>query len=367
MEENRILSKDGKLCVKYTDIRHVCICYSLYPLFQYLLLFDEDTTMHHTCYFLGSGGISQDVSDRLPAFYFDTKPCKSKKEKFARIIHKLLLRFSRNRRYPFLKSSKIFAQDYGYLSILIGNNTYSMLAEASDHLTSVYDEDGKWYKNYLRKVNSFSGRIERLLYGNLATYIHGDNDQCVSFYLTEKNYARVLEGKEVHVNTLSDMWEQSNERKQQFVMSVFGVKPEDMRSLNNKKIWFFTQPLVHDRWYTEKDYFEIIREVLEHYDETDVLIKTHPRDDFNYRKYFPNIEVYSKPVSMELLVFMGVQIERAVTLFSTAVDLLPDSVQIDWFGIPQRNLLIDGLRAPFPFKRSYNQMYWKNEYPICHR
>ena len=357
MKERKVFSKDGRCSVNYSDIQHVCICYSLYPLLQYLLLFDDETTMKHTCYFLGSGGIPQGVSDRLPAFYFDTKPCKRKKDGINRAVQKLWMRFSKDWKYPFLKKSKIFAQDFGYLSILIGCNEYALLAEASHHLTSVYEKGGRWFEDFIRKNNSLKGKMEALLYGRLATHIHGDNEQCASFYLTERNFAPVFGGKPVYIDTFIELWGDSDKRKRKWVQYVFGVSDEEIRILKNKPIWFFTQPLVHDHWYSEAAYVEIIEGVLKHYDRSKIVFKIHPRDDFNYDRYFPDIELYTKAVPMQLLVLSGVQFERAVTLCSTAVDIMPESVQIDWFGIPQKNLLIDGLKSSFPFNRPYNQMF----------
>lgn len=359
MEVKKIASFDQKISIHFNDIQNVCICYSMYPLLQYLLLFDEDVIKSHTCYFIGSGGIAQSVSNKLPAFYYDTKPTKSKQDKIIRIIQKICLRLLKKIKYPFIKKSTIYAQDFGYLSILIGSKQYSMLAEASNHLTIVGQKDSVEFQNSLQKTKSLKGRLQNILYGPLSTRIHGYNKQCMYFYCTEKNFAIALNGKKQIVNSFKELWDRSTEEKKKFILYVFDVTDDDVQMLSQKSTIFLTQPLVFDKLVSEQDYVSLLNEAFAHYDINDMVIKTHPRDTFNYKKHFPSITVFDKPISMQLLSLIGIKIKKAVTFASTAVDILPDEVQIDWFGIPTHKLLkkIDPIN--FPSNRPYNQMQWK--------
>ena len=63
-----------------------------------------------------------------------------------------------------------------------------------------------------------------------------------------------------------------------------------------------------------------------------MIIKTHPRDTFNYQKYFPQIAVFNKPVNIQLLSLFDISIEKAITIYSSSVYELPENVKLDWFG-----------------------------------
>lgn len=343
---------------KIEERKNVCICFSIYPLLQYLLLFDVDTVFNNTIFFLGSGGIPKYVSENLPSYYYNTKPAKGVKEKILRVVLKLKLRLFKNIKYSFLKNAKFYAQDFGYLSILIGKHSYALLSEASNHLSVVYNKNWNFYKERQEKVNSLKGKIECFLYGPLATHYHGDNEQCREFFLTEENDAYVLHNKIVHVDSLVSLWNNSTKEKKQKIYSVFGVQEEDVKILNSKSVVFFTQPLIDDRLCTEESYIELLNDIFNNYDLNDFLIKIHPRDTFPYKKYFPNIATFSKSINMQLLVVNGVSFKKAVTMWSTAIDILPIDVEIDWFGIPHHKLIKQLSPMEFPYQRPYNKMVW---------
>lgn len=61
------------------------------------------------------------------------------------------------------------------------------------------------------------------------------------------------------------------------------------------------------------------RHVVEKHREEDIIIKAHPREVTDYQQYFPNISVLNTKVPMELYLLLGIEIEEAITLFSTTV------------------------------------------------
>jgi len=353
MDKNYIQSPDGKLQVKYEEITNSCMCVSLYALLQYLLLFDEDTIKHHTCYFLGYA-VNEKISAKLPGYHFDTKQTINKTFAPSRWLDKFSLRLSRNRRYPFLKNTKIYAQDLGFLSSLIGKQTYSMLADGPNFLTMNMQPDSAEYQRHERKRHSLQGKVEKLLYGNVAVNTLGNNPQCQAFYLTEENTSPVLLNKQAYVNSFQELWQESSDSKKRFILDLFDVNDEDTQMLKDKSIMFLTQPLVQDNMLTEQEYVSLLQSVFSGYDASQIVIKTHPRDRFDYRRYFPEIAVYDKKINIQLLLLSDVHIQRAVTICSSSINAFPNDVEADWFGSQVHPAIQQYYGDMTPF-RPYNQ------------
>lgn len=328
---DRLLSSvDGSLQVAYKDVRQVCITGSLYALLQYLLLFDEDTVKRHTCYFLGYA-VGDKVSCNLPAVSVGIKQTRSFFSPL-RWIEKIWLQIVKNYKYPFLKTAKIYALDAGFAAPLIGKRNYSLLSDGPNCMTMNMQENSAEYLRQIHKQHSFGGRLEGLLYGSVAIHTYGNNPQCTAFYMTEKNNSFVYGERPVYIASLQEMWDAATENKRSFVRRVFNVSEEDIALLNGRKVMFLTQPLILDCHLTEEEYVAILREVFAHYDLAQVILKLHPRDNFDYKRYFPDILVYNKAVNMQLLVLLGANVERAVTICSSSVNAFPNNVEVDWFG-----------------------------------
>ena len=90
----------------------------------------------------------------------------------------------------------------------------------------------------------------------------GNNKQSKAFYLTEENISPILEGKEVYIQSLESLYEQSSAKKREFIMDMFGVRKEDIIMLNQKPNLFFSQPLINDCSLTEDEYIEILRDCV---------------------------------------------------------------------------------------------------------
>lgn len=355
MKNTIIKSQDGKLEVKYSEVQNSCMCVSLFALLQYLLLFDEDTIKKRTCYFLGYA-VNEDISRKLPGYHFKVKQTVNKTFTPSRWMDKLSLRIFRNCKYPFIQNTKIYAQDLGFLSSLIGRQSYTMLADAPNFLTMNMQPDSAEYQRHLHRNNTLQGKLEKLLYGNVAVHTLGDNPQCVAFYLTEKNHSPVLDNKKVIINSFQELWQKSSDTKKQFIMDLFGVNTDDAQKLLGKNIMFLTQPLVQDNILQENEYLTLLQSIFNHYDRSKVIIKTHPRDAFPYRQYFPDIEVYDKKVNIQLLLLSGVRLQKAVTICSSSINAFPNEVEADWFGTglhPNLRQFYGEEMKPF---RPYHQM-----------
>lgn len=304
---------------------------SMHALLQYILLFDDDIVTKHTFYIIGYG-VDRNVAEHLPSCYIGTKPTGNKMS-FRRTIDKILIRFFKYAKFPFLRTAKIYALDWGATPSFIGRREYSLLADCPLFMSHNMQPSSGEYVRQKRKQHSIMGRLEGLLYGKLAIMGHGDNSQCREIFLTEENVSPVLTGKLTHIKSLKEMWDNASEYKRNLIKTVFNVTNADVDVLNGRSIMFMTQALITDNILSEKEYVDLLKKIFSHYDNSQLIIKLHPRDKFDYKYYFPDIEVYNKPVNIQLLVLMGTRVSKAVTICSSSVNAFPETVDVDWYGV----------------------------------
>lgn len=313
------------------EYKYTCIACSLYGLLQYLLLQSEEDARENTFYFF-SQGIPKDIQEKLPSVCPFTFNPNDKKDRVKQFFQKMRLRLTMRIRWPFVCHTKIFAQDQTSLSMLIGRNKYSLLADAPGFLALNAQKDSLTYQTLIKRRRSLSGKLESILFTPINLYAYGDNKQCEEFFLPSEDISHVLNGKIVHINPLEDLWVKSSESKKKFLLGLFGVTSEDLAFLKSRTTFFFSQPIVERNTLTKGEYIALLRQIFQSYDISDLLIKAHPQDDFRYEDYFPGIQVYRKKVSIQFLQIIGVQIKKAVTICSTSVLSLPKETEVVWLG-----------------------------------
>ncbi len=327
----QIVSQDGALTVLCSNISQVCIASSQHALLQYLLLFDDYTVKYKTFYMLGYG-IGTDISAHLPACHFGTSPT-ARKHSLMRMLDKVLIRIFKYAKFPFLRSADIYALDWGFAAPLIGRRQYSLLADCPLFMSHNMQETSGEFLRQLHQKHSLEGRLERWLIGNIAISGHGNNPQCQRFFLTEENVSPVLKNKEIHIQSLQCLWDNASNDKKNFVATTFNVAQSDVDGISGRDIMFMTQALITDAILSETEYLHLLNRLFSRYDQSKLLIKLHPRDRFDYRRYFPDVAVYDKPVNIQLLVLMGTSVSKAVTICSSSINAFPETVDVEWLGV----------------------------------
>lgn len=331
MKDKFYISKDGSLKLHNSEITHVCVAPSLFPLLQYLLLEDETTAKKHTYYFFNDV-IPASIRDRLVCTCYFRHPDSSIWIAIKKRLHKLRIAFFKNIEYPFLKKARIFAFDYIDLCLYIGNRPYEMLSDAPQCFTYNMQEDSEEYIRQLARRHTFTWWVQKIIYGDVYVDYYGNNKWCQLIHLTEENISPILHKKKINIQSLEALWSLASREKKQFILSLFDITDEDIRILSSKPIIFFTQPLREDCRLTDTEYCDLLNRLFSHYVKRDIIIKTHPRDKFDYSKYFPEIPVYSKSVNSQLLQLLGLAPKRVVTFCSSAVEAFPESVECDYYG-----------------------------------
>lgn len=324
MNHKTIKSQDGKIEINYADVQNVCIVFSLYALLQYLLLQDENTIKSKTCYFFSSD-IRHEIAQHLPAIVIQSADSFLKKR-----LQKIELRYLSFIRFPFLKHAKIFAQDHCLPALLIANRNYSLLSDGPLCLTNNQYCD-LWIK-VKSHASTIKGKFETLVYGDLATHIWGSSQYCSKVYMTEQNPDVPIEKQKILVESLSTMWSRASQSHKDFILRTYNISTEDLELMQLRPFMFMSQPIVKDGYLNEIEYVDLLNEIFDRYGTDQIIVKAHPRDTFNYEKYYPNITLFRKPINVQLLVLNGALPQKAFTLFSSSINAFPDCVEVDWYG-----------------------------------
>lgn len=192
----------------------------------------------------------------------------------------------------------------------------------------IYLEDGCSSYWQRKKTVVVTNKLRKMLFG--PSYpIYGWADKVEKIYLS--GILAIPEGiaNKVELFNLKELWNKRNTYEQQEIIRLF--LPEGIESISclNVNTLLLTQPLSEDigAEFTEADKIELYRELLSGIDELTVVIKPHPREKTDYRKYFPCATVLNALCPMELLEILGMKVRKAITVNSTAIYNLDNSVE----------------------------------------
>ena len=311
-------------------IKRVCIVDSIYALLLYFLISTEKE-IKNTFYFTGTG-VPESIRKNLPNQHsFKKQPTLLK-----RLFFKLNLIFFSRFRWSFLKSAKIFGQDHiPFFSTLVKNRNYTLLEDAplvfSNFPNSLIDKQN-------RKLRmSWTIKIVNLLYGKIFATSFGQNSQCENIILTKEEDLKYLPNKKTMLIDLQNIWQASSKSKQELIFKIFNIDLSAPIFTTKKNIIILTQPFYVDvPNFSEQEQIKLYKEIVERYNKSEVVIKAHPRDKINYNKYFPDVEIFDKPIPMQLLSILGVRFEKAVTVFSSSVLDFPYKIEVEKIGMSCR-------------------------------
>lgn len=203
-------------------------------------------------------------------------------------------------------------------------------------------EDGtaNYMKNEIREKNrkKISEILKRCIKNIFGLGIRqgeaGYGDKVKKIYLTENLCKEIPKGleKKAEIINLKKLWDKKTEEEQKVILDVFDFNPEILKKVNENTVMLFTQPLSEDGVISENEKIELYSKILEKYNNQFVIIKPHPREKTDYSIYFSNCYVMKEKYPVEILELVGINIKKAVTIFSSAAFGLGKNVKIDFYG-----------------------------------
>lgn len=162
----------------------------------------------------------------------------------------------------------------------------------------------------------------------------GYGEKVKKIYLTENLCKEIPKGleKKAEIINLKELWNKKSEEEKKIILNVFEFNPEILKKVNENTVMLFTQPLSEDNVITEEEKIELYSKILKKYENQSVIIKPHPREKTDYSIYFSNCYVMKEKYPVEILELVGINIKKAVTIFSSAAFGLGKNVKIDFYG-----------------------------------
>lgn len=138
----------------------------------------------------------------------------------------------------------------------------------------------------------------------------------------------------VEIIDFRDCWDKLEEMKYS-LLEMFELKKSELKQIidDGRDIVLFTRNYSKVGKCSEKTQVDMYREILSHYNDRNVIIKPHPNDDVDYKKYFPNCVILSKKIPAELiwLCRMPIKVVVSVDDSSNLFWVFKDSLRIDLY------------------------------------
>lgn len=304
---------------------NICIVDTVYALSFYLLISDEND-IKNTIYFVGNG-IPIKIRQRLNKVHYIPTYCQES------TIQHLLKAIWIKYKYKTLNTCTFWGQDHiWYFPILVGHKQYNLI-EDCPMIFHLHEQAGnyekvKQYSTKRQKQFFFIKKIRDWIYGPISGLVLGYNQQCKKIILSQPYTLPYVKESQVELFNWKKLWNKSSETKQKLITHIFELTDIPHSGGNI----LFTQPFVTDKLLTEEEQYTLYNNICKKYSYQNIIIKPHPRDTFDYRKYFPQIPIIEGSIPMQLINLTGIKFEKAITVCSSVVLSFEYDIKIDWIG-----------------------------------
>ncbi|AAP95605.1 hypothetical protein A6046_02050 [[Haemophilus] ducreyi] len=195
-------------------------------------------------------------------------------------------------------------------------------------------EDGMM--NYSKNMYAFSLFRTR----NPVILPGGFHPNVKTIFLTKDNPIPDQIAHKREIINIKTLWQAKTATEKTKILSFFEIDMQEISVIKNRSFVLYTQPLSEDKLLTEAEKIDIYRTILTKYNHSQTVIKPHPRDKTDYKQLFPDAYVMKGTYPSELLTLLGVNFNKVITLFSTAVFDYPKE-KIDFYGTAVHPKLLD--------------------------
>lgn len=307
------------------EIKYSCVVDTTYSLALYLLMQSEEA-IRQTAFFIGNA-IPQNAVSLLP----NVIKIDNRKENYLK-WKKLKHRINALIRWRFRNKTIMYAQDHlRYSAHIIGRNKYILLEDAPN-IYLMYETIR--FMKPIAPTSFFSKTKDYLLFGPIGRKRLGTNKQCIDRLVTSTSNieSELLKNGKYTLVSLNDLWENSTDTKKKYIMDMFEISSDMFEIVKKSDVVIFTQPLMSDCNLTEQEMADIYKPYIEKFCNDGIVIKPHPRDNFNYHKWFPETYIMKCKAPMQLLSAIGMNFKVAITVCSSAVSSMPQETKIIWIG-----------------------------------
>lgn len=304
--------------------KYLCYSETLYAFLQYLLI------------------NKMDIENTL--FIFSESMDKLIGENFK--CNKIILK---KKKGTFLQKKKIEYQNYKKLNSILSNNK-DIKVYLQDHLPEAEYflekfncyllEDGTDSYN-LKKINRNQKEyrrkkykirlLKKLLGGALRRYPkYGFSNKVIGIYMNGFFEIPSELKKKVIKLDIKKLFNRLTIEEKEKLFNIFSLKLDILNKIEDK-ILLLTQPLSEDGVMIENEKIGLYKDIQKNF-EGEFVIKSHPREQTDYQKYFPEVYILPQNFPAELFLFIDAKLSEVITIFSTAALNLKGSYKVSFLG-----------------------------------
>jgi len=295
-------------------MKYTCIADAAYALLVYML-YATDDMLQNTTYFVGKNLAPCQLSNKIvmpPIVFTDC----------GQLRYRLCcLKYRWN-----LFHSKIYAQDHlSFSAPLIDNLKYECLEDCPNFFLIREERGEPPYRD------SRGSHWMNFKFGRIFMRYAGNNPWCRNRIITSDRDRSFFEKKRLPYEqiNLESLWQQASEFKRETIARAFALP--GLSSIQKETV-IFSQPLTIDAKLSNDEVAAIFRPYVNQYGAENILVKLHPRDNFDYKAYFPGVTTLCTKAPQQLLSIMGIRFRTAITVCSSAVSSMDKDCNVIWLG-----------------------------------
>ena len=314
--------------------KYLCYPGTLYAFLQYLLISEMDI---ENTLFVFSESMNNLIGDKFECHKIILKGKKGNFFQKKRIEHenykKLNLILSKNENIKVylqdhLKEAEYFLEKFNCYLLEDGTDSYNLIK---------INKNQEKYKLQKYRIKP----LRKLLGGSLKRYPrYGFSDKIIGIYMNGIfKIPDKIQNKVIYLD-IKGLFNKLSIEKKEKLFNIFNLELEVLNKMENK-ILLLTQPFSEDTLMTEEEKIKIYRDIQESRKGNTFIIKSHPREQTDYKKYFPEVYIMPKDFPAELFLFVDAKLKEVITVFSTAALNLKENYKVTFLGTESYPKLIE--------------------------
>ena len=285
---------------KEVDIKNVVICGTIHSVFLSMLIdLDWEHTLFVNCGVAGKTLSEGMTRNGVSSFYADFETgSEGGVMDICRCVSDYCRRFN--------------LQVYGNEHVLEAESFLSLGMKVVEDGVLNYTEDG---------FDGWSSFLE-----NRTQYYPGGYEDVVDrvFLTGFMNLHGGFPKEKVCIINPQEIWARIDDAKKHMICDIFKFPYDELRMIDNDAVLFLTESFFDDGFglYNNGNIdlvYEFIKELLALYDPSKIVIKPHPRDQFDYKRFFPGMIVLDSVFPSELIAYTGIEFDT-ILLYHDSVN-----------------------------------------------
>lgn len=199
--------------------------------------------------------------------------------------------------------------------------------------------------NTIKSNNYQESRVRRSIrkFFNAGFYCYGESKYSKTIEVnSDKDLLIKIPKRKLIVEPRASLFASLSKEQKEIIINVYLTKEElvgirkSLDEVSDGKVsLLITQPLADDKITSKMMHEKFYSDIVEQYSEGKLLIKPHPRDNYDYTKIFPDAVIIKQNyLPIEALAFLGnYNFYKAITWCSTSIEAISFCENTEYLGI----------------------------------